>query len=98
MGLTQRRTNYTLGSIGSTQILSIDAERRYTISSGFVAIEVTNLGDSDIYYGNSGVTQGSGGFMAPHASKFWDGICDNFELYFISVNSSYVCIHEYEGR
>lgn len=98
MGLTQNRPGTSLGSIGATYVVGVDTSVCYTIGSGMVAIEVTNVGDSTVWYGNSGVTVSSGGFLAVHASKFWDNVVDNFTLYFVGTAGSAVAIHEYEGR
>jgi len=98
MGLQQNRATHSLGSIGTTQVINIAGETAYTLGSGYVAIEVTNVGDSAVWYGSTGVTANSGGYLAVHGSKFWDDVVDNFTLYFISAASSSVAIHEYEGR
>lgn len=103
MGLIQRRTNLTLGSIGSTKLYSMTSnEILYTISTGYIALEATNLGASNVYYGNSGVTANSGGIIAPLTSKFWDTVCDNFTLYFVGINSAglstNLVIQEYAGN
>ena len=98
MGLIQRRTNLTLGSIGSCRLYKCDSEMLYTISTGFVAIEVTNLGDSVVHYGDSAVTTNSGGILNPKASKFWDNVSDDFTLYFCSGASSTIVIQEYKGQ
>ena len=103
MGLIQRRTNLTLGSIGSTRVVAVDSsETLYTISTGFVALEATNLGAFNVYYGQSGVSVASGGLIAPQTSKFWDSVCDNFTLYFVTAHSggiaSSLVIQEYAGN
>jgi hypothetical protein len=103
MGLIQRRTNLTLGSIGSTKLLSVSSnELLYTISTGFVAFEATNLGAFNIYYGQSGVTTTSGGLIAPNGAKFWDTIADNFTMCFVTQKSggiaSALVIQEYAGN
>jgi len=103
MGLIQRRTNLTLGSIGTTKLYSVTSnEILYTISTGYVALEVTNLGSYNVYYGNSGVTTNSGGLIASQGAKFWDTVCDNFTLYFVGQNSggiaSAIVIQEYAGN
>lgn len=103
MGLIQRRTNLTLGSIGSTKLYSVSSnEIVYTISTGFVAFEATNLGGYNVYYGDSNVTTNSGGLLAPNGAKFWDTIADNFQMYFVIMNSagitSNLVIQEYAGN
>ena len=103
MGLIQRRTNLTLGSIGTSKLYSVSSnEILYTISTGYIALEATNLGSFNIYYGQSGVTLNSGGIISPSASKFWDTVCDNFSLYFVIQNSggisSQLVIQEYAGN
>lgn len=101
MGLIQRRTNLTLGSIGSTKLYTVTSnETLYTISTGYVAFEVTNLGSYLVYYGNSGVYANSGGLITQNGSKYWDNISDNFNLYFVLGTagvSSKVVIQEYAG-
>lgn len=102
MGLIQRRTNLTLGSIGTTKLINVNSnETVYTISTGYIALEITNLGSNNVYYGNTGVTANSGGVIASNASKFWDTVCDDFTLYLVcpgAANNSNVVIHEYTGR
>ncbi|MBU1457048.1 MAG: hypothetical protein KKD01_20225 [Proteobacteria bacterium] len=102
MGLTQRRTNLTLGSIGSSMLYAVSTEMLYTISTGFVAFEATNLGPHSIFYGSTGVTANSGGLIIANGSKFWDSVVDNFQLYFVTIQSSGVTsnlvIQEYAGN
>jgi hypothetical protein len=98
MGLIQRRTNLTLGSIGSTRLYDVSGEMLYTISTGYIAFEVTNLGDSVVYYGDSAVTTNSGGILVQKSSKFWDNVSDDFSMYFVSAASSTIVFHEYRGQ
>lgn len=102
MGLIQRRTNLTLGSIGSTKLLAVNStETLYVISTGFVAFEATNLGLYSVYYGNSGVSYNSGGLILANGSKFWDSIADNFSMYFYVASggvTSNLVIQEYAGN
>ena len=99
MGLTQNRGTSSLGSIGSTKVLNVGATTvAYTIDSGMVAIEVTNVGDSAIWYGDSTLVSNSGGFLAVHSSKYWDNVVDNFTIYFVCPAASAIAIHEYKGR
>jgi hypothetical protein len=98
MGLIQRRTNLTLGSIGSTRLYNVTTEMLYTISTGYIALEVTNLGDSIAYYGDTNVTTNSGGILNVHGSKFWDNVSDDFTLYFVSPNATSLVFQEYRGQ
>jgi len=99
MGLTQSRGTYSLGSIGSTVVLNVGATTiAYTIGSGKVSVEVTNVGDSAIWYGDSTLVANSGGFLAVHSSKYWDNVADDFTMYFVCPAASAIAVHEYEGR
>lgn len=88
-----------LGQIQTTKLLSISSsETLYTLGTSNRAFEVTNLGDNDVYYGDSGVLVNSGGIISPDNSRTWDHVIGNFNLYLV-VNSggvtSNVVIHEY---
>jgi hypothetical protein len=103
MGLIQRRTNLTLGSIGTTKLIAINSnETVYTISTGYVALEATNLGSFNVYYGDTRVTTNSGGVIVPNTSKFWDSVVDNFSLFLVTQKSggisSNLVIQEYAGN
>jgi hypothetical protein len=76
----------------------VTTEQLYTISTGYIALEATNLGGNIIYYGNSNVTTNSGGLLTPSGSKFWDNVSDDFTLYFVSPLGSRVIIQEYTGE
>ena len=100
MGTKFIRTNLNLGSIYRTKLLAIGiGETLYTIESGNVAFEATNLGPSTIYYGNSGVRFNSGGIIVGNGSKFFDSIVGNFTMRFTAATgSSNLVIQEYAGN
>ena len=96
-----RRTGKFLGSIDTTKLLRITQnETRYTIESGNIALEATNLGSANILYGSSSVIANSGGVIVQNGSKFWDSIVGNFSMYFalIGTSTSNLVIHEYAGN
>lgn len=102
MGTHYKRTNFSLGSITTTKLLSItSAETLYTLGTSNVAFEATNIGAQTIYYGNSGVLANSGGIITANGSKFWDSVVGNFTLYFVVASggvTSRLVIHEYAGN
>ena len=91
-----------LGSITTSRVISVSsAETVYTIGSGNRALEATNLGTRNIYYGQSGILVNSGGLILPNASKFWDSVVGNFTLYFVVASggvTSNLVIQEYAGN
>lgn len=102
MATHYKRTNLSLGVIATTKLLTINSsETLYTLGSGNIALEATNLGPYLIYYGNSGVLANSGGLISGNGSKFWDSVVGNFSMRFV-VNSggvtSNLVIHEYAGN
>lgn len=100
MATHYKRTNLSLGVVASTKLLGISTvETVYTLGTGNIAIEATNLGPSSVYYGNSGLLAGSGGLIVGNGSKFWDSIVGNFQMRFITASgSANLVIHEYAGN
>ena len=102
MGTKFIRTNLNLGSINTTKLLSLtSSETLYTLGSGNIALEATNIGSQTIIYGNSAVLLNSGGLIAGNASKFWDSVVGNFQMYFAVASggvTSRLVIHEYAGN
>jgi hypothetical protein len=90
----------SLGSIATTKLLVItNSETLYTLGSGNVALEATNLGPNTVYYGNSGVLNNSGGLIIGNGSKFWDSVVGDFKVRFVvSSGTSQLVIHEYAGN
>lgn len=102
MGITRIRTNISLGSINTSKLFSVSSsEILYTLGSGNIAFEATNLGSFNIFYGNSDLTTNFGGLISPNGSKFWDSVTGNFTLFF-RLNSggvtSNLVIQEYAGN
>ena len=83
MGI-RRISDLQLGSIGSTKVYTITtSETAYQISSGMRAVEVGNLGNYNIFYGQSNLMALSGLFISSQGgAKFWDSVTDNFKMYF----------------
>ena len=100
MGTKFIRTNLNLGSINTTKLMLVGTnETIYTIESGNVAFEVTNLGPQSVYYGNSGVALNSGGLITGNGSKFFDSVVGNFTMRFITLSgSSNLVAQEYAGN
>lgn len=105
MAIIRRLTDLQLGSIGSTKVISINSsETIYQISSGFRAVELSNIGTAALlFYGQSGLLANSGGIFinTGGGSKFWDSVVDNF-TFSLRSNSGGVSIqaifHEYGGN
>jgi len=94
------RTGTNLGYIGTTKLLSISSSGTlYSLGSGMVAFEATNIGSQTISYGDS-ATLNNGGLITSNSSKFWDSIVGDFIMYFV-VNSggvsSNLVVQEYNG-
>lgn len=102
MGTHYKRTNMSLGSIATTKLLTItNSETLYTLGSGNIALEATNLGPYVVYYGNSGVLANSGGVITGNGSKFWDSVKGDFQMRFVVGSggvSSNLVIQEYAGN
>lgn len=90
----------SLGVVATTKLLGISTvETIYTLGSGNIALEATNLGPSSVYYGNAGLLANSGGLITGNASKFWDSIVGTFQMRFITESgSANLVIHEYAGN
>lgn len=84
----------------STKVLSIGtSEVLYQISSGCRAFEAGNLGGFNVFYGQSNLAATSGLFISSSGgAKFWDGITDNFKMYFRAAGNSQFIIQEYPGN
>jgi len=102
MGTHYIRTNLNLGSIATTKLLVISSsETTYTLGSGNIALEATNIGSYAIYYGNSGVLANSSGILAGNNSKFWDSVVGNFTMAFVVQSggvTSQLVVQEYAGN
>lgn len=98
--MIRRNTDIYLASIQSTKVLTISPnETLYQISSGSRAFEAGNLGNINIFYGQSNITANSGLFIASNGgAKFWDGITDTFQMYFRASGSTQLIIQEYGGN
>ena len=96
----RRISDLQLGSIGSTKILSLSTtETLYTISSGMRAVEFTNHGAVNVYYGQSNLLANSGGLITQNNSKVFDTIVDNFRMYFVVTGgTTTVVAQEYLGQ
>lgn len=103
MSIYKKRMNFLLGSIATSKALTISSvETIYTIGSGAIAVEISNQGVYDLYYGQSnnaatfGIVISSG-----NGAKFWDTISDNFTLALAlntaGVSNSSIIVHEYQG-
>ncbi len=102
MATIRRITDLYLGSIGTTKILSINSsETLYSLGSGNRAFEIVNYGPVNLVFGQSSVLANSGSFINISASRFFDGLTDNFTMY-LAVNSgginSNIVIQEYAGN
>lgn len=103
MGTIRRLSDLQLASIGTTKVYSItSSEILFQISSGNRAFEAGNLGNINIFYGQSNLLANSGLFISSGgASKFWDTITDDFQMYFVIGSggaSSQLIIQEYGGN
>ena len=102
MGIIRKLTDLQLGSIQTSKILTIDsAEVIYQVESANRAIEITNHGSHNLYYGDSALTINTGGFIVPNGAKFWDTITDDFQLYLRVLSggvTDIVTVHEYAGN
>lgn len=99
----RKLTSVSLGSITTHTLLSITtAETVFTINTGNRALEITNNGSYDVYYGASGLLAGSSAFITSGGgAKFWDSVVDNFTIYFklnSAAVSSQIVIEEYAGN
>lgn len=103
MGNIRRLTDLQLASIGTTKVYSITtSEILFQISSGNRAFEAGNLGNFNIYYGQSSLAANSGLFISSAGgAKFWDTITDNFQMAFrlnTAGVASQLIIQEYAGN
>lgn len=88
MGVIRRRTELKLASPSTSQILSVStAELLYTIQTGSVAVEFSNLSTITCYYGMSNLSLNSGGILSGLGSKMFDSITGNFFLYFRATSA-----------
>lgn len=101
MATYKKPINFSLGSIVTSQILSITTlETPFTIGSGNRAFEATNYGPGNVYYGQSGILVNSGGLIPPNTSKFWDSIVGTFTIYFVNASggiTTNLVIQQYAG-
>jgi len=84
MGTIRRITDLQLASIGTTKVYSLtSSEILFQISSGNRAFEAGNLGNFNIFYGQSNLAVNSGLFISSAGgAKFWDTITHNFQKAF----------------
>jgi len=96
----RKLSDLQLGSIGSTKVLSLSTtEVLYTISSGMRAVEATNHGSINVYYGQSNLLVNSGGLITQSNSKVWDTITDDFKMYFVLTGgTTTIVLQEYQGK
>lgn len=103
MPTIRRITDLQLASIGTTKTYAINSsEILFQISSGNRAFEAGNLGNFNVFYGQSNLVANSGLFISSGgASKFWDTITDDFQMAFRlntgGVTGSLI-IQEYKGN
>lgn len=103
MGTIRRLTDIQLASIGTTKVYSItSSETLFQISSGNRAFEAGNLGNINLFYGQSNLLATSGLFISSGgATKFWDTVTDDFKMAF-AINSggasTQLIIQEYVGN
>lgn len=99
----RRITDLQLASIGTTKIYSLTtSEIIFQISSGNRAFEAGNLGNFNVFYGQSNLAVNSGLIIASAGgAKFWDTITDDFQMAF-RINSggitNQLIIQEYAGN
>lgn len=103
MGTIRRLTDLQLASIGTTKVYALtSSEILFQISSGNRAFEAGNLGNYNIFYGQSNIVANSGIFIASGgAAKFWDTITDNFQMAFALGTggvTGQLIIQEYAGN
>lgn len=103
MATIRKLTDLQLASIGTTKVYSVtSSETLFQISSGNRAFEAGNLGNFNIFYGQSSLAVNSGLFISSGgATKFWDTITDNFQMAFrLSTGgaASVLIIQEYAGN
>lgn len=88
MSIIRKITDDHLAKVATTKLVTVGStEYLYTIESGNRAFEVTNHGDSNVYYGASSVLASTGSFVAPDGSKYFDHITSDFILYFATTDS-----------
>jgi len=103
MAVIRRRSGLSLGSVATTKLLSItSSETLYQIESGNVALEVSNLGSFNVYYGQSNVGVNSGSLLLPAVGwRMWDSVTDDFQLFFRATSggvTSMISVLEYAGN
>lgn len=103
MGTIRKLSDIQLASIGTTKVYSItSSETLFQISSGNRAFEAGNLGNFNVFYGQSSLAANSGLFISSGgATKFWDTITDNFQMAFrlnTGGAASVLIIQEYAGN
>ena len=101
MGIIREHTELRYGSLGTTRTVSIDtgAAQLVTITSGYTALEITNLGPIKVAYGDSSILAGSGVVLPQYSIALWEGVVGSFGVYFradsASAVTSTIAINEY---
>lgn len=86
MGTHYRRTNPNLARIGSTRVVSIPTSpaTQVTLSSGYTALWISNVGPSTIAWGDAGVTASTGNLLFYSMNQKFDSLAPNFSVYLIA--------------
>ena len=77
------RTNAYPQSIGSTRTVSIStaAATQVVSLSGYMGMQVVNVGIATLTYGDSSMAMGTGGFLFYSMAKEWYPIADTMSVY-----------------
>ncbi len=89
-----------LGTIGTTRIITITtaAAQLVTLTSGYQAMTVVNIGPSTVYWGDSSILASSGVALTINNNVTWTDLDDAWSTYFrASSVATVIGVNEYRG-
>lgn len=86
MGTYYRRTNLSALSIGTSYTVSIPTSpvTQIVVSTGYSAVQISNVGPSTIAYGDSSIVASSGALLFYSMEKTFTNITGIFSFYVIA--------------
>lgn len=84
MGTYLKRTNFSPFQVGTTTLLTVGtgSATLFTMGTGFSAIHFTNISSSQLVWGDSSLSAGSGAILDGGESQSFENLADNFTVYF----------------
>ena len=92
------RTNPYLARVATTRLVTIgtDPVTQIVMASGFAGISIFNVGPTTLVWGDSNITQSSGGLLYYSMQKEWLSVADTFSFFLLATSAAgAVIIHEY---